>query len=184
MVIDRPRLKDEAYRSEVLEGLFHTYRDRIFLYCVGRLGEIYGEEVAQDVFVSAWENLAKFRQDSTLETWLFGIAKKKCQQAARNVVRRRMLSKQFLEEIRASAHPEASPPLGQQTLEQARFIQLAAGLARLQNDERLLVNMRYTKGLSVAEIAELFGKTEAAVRKRLLRALRHLSELMTDDTEG
>lgn len=184
MLIDRQSLKDEAYRSQVLEELFSAHRDRLFRYCVGRLGEIYGEEVAQDVFVSAWENLAKFRQDSTLETWLFGIAKNKCQQAVRNVVRRRTLSEQFLAEIRASAHAKASSPPGQQTLEQVRFIQLAAGLARLRDDERLLVNMRYTKGLSVAEIAELFGKTEAAVRKRLLRALRHLSELMNDDTEG
>jgi hypothetical protein len=46
MEIDRQKLHDERYRREVLTILLRDYQDRIFRYCVNRLGEIHGEEVA------------------------------------------------------------------------------------------------------------------------------------------
>jgi DNA-directed RNA polymerase specialized sigma24 family protein len=44
--------------------------------------------------------------------------------------------------------------------------------------------LRYHKGLPVSEVAELLGKSEAAVRKRLLRALQRLRKIMDADTTG
>jgi DNA-directed RNA polymerase specialized sigma24 family protein len=40
------------------------------------------------------------------------------------------------------------------------------------------------RALSVAESAEALGLSEAAVRKRLQRALRRLKELMDDGSPG
>jgi DNA-directed RNA polymerase specialized sigma24 family protein len=53
MEIDLQRLHDEAYRDAVLTALLRDYQARVFRYCVTRLGEAYGEEVAQEVFVVA-----------------------------------------------------------------------------------------------------------------------------------
>lgn len=84
MEIDPLKLSDETYRSQIFTRLVQDYQDRIYRYCVDRLGEAQGEEIAQDVFLTAWENLAKFRQESMVSTWLTGIAKNKCIQAFRN----------------------------------------------------------------------------------------------------
>jgi RNA polymerase sigma-70 factor (ECF subfamily) len=65
-------------------------------------------------------------------------------------------------------------------LAQTQSTRLAHSLAQFRDDERLLLNLRYIKGLSVAEIVELSGKSEAAVRKRLLRALHRLQEMMDE----
>ena len=67
---------------------------------------------------------------------------------------------------------------------QTQFASLAHGLQQLREDERILLNLRYYKGLPAAEVAELVGKSEAAVRKRLLRALQRLRKLMEEATTG
>ena len=180
MEIDQTRLRDDAYRHEVLTTLVQNYQDRIFRYCVTRLGEVHGEEVAQEVFLTAWENLPKFRQEAAVETWLVGIAKYKCIQAFRNRTRRQAMAHTFAEDIRHQAHSEGPQEPEHMALAQTQGTRLAHSLAQLRDDERILLNLRYTKGLPVAEIVELVGKSEAAVRKRLLRALHRLREMMDD----
>ena len=57
MEIDAKRLTDDAYRYDVLTALVRDYQVGIMRYCVTRLGEDIGEEVAQEVFVTAWDTL-------------------------------------------------------------------------------------------------------------------------------
>jgi RNA polymerase sigma-70 factor (ECF subfamily) len=184
MEIDQTKLQDDAYRYRVLTTLVRDHQDRIFRYCTTRLGEVYGEELAQEVFLTAWENLPKFRQDAAIETWLLGIAKYKCVQALRNRTRRQAMAHAFVEDIRRHAHSEVPQAPEHMMVARSQFAQLAHSLTRLRDDERLLLGLRYTKGLSVAEIAELVGKSEAAVRKRLLRALHRLRSMMDDASQG
>jgi DNA-directed RNA polymerase specialized sigma24 family protein len=47
-----------------------------------------------------------------------------------------------------------------------------------------VLHWRFHRGLSVAESAEALGLSEAAVRKRLQRALRRLKEMMDDGPPG
>ena len=106
MEIDTKRLLDEAYREAVLTALVQAHQARIVGYCVTRLGEAIGEDVAQEAFVTAWEMLPKFRQDAAITTWLFGIAKNKCAQAFRNRSRRQAMAQAFVVDIRRHAHAE------------------------------------------------------------------------------
>ena len=61
---------------------------------------------------------------------------------------------------------------------------LAASLTALHTEERIVLNLHYTKGLPIAEIVEIVGKSEAAVRKRLLRALQRLRRVMDEGSEA
>ena len=174
MEIDPHQLQEEAYRYEVFTALVRDYQELVFRYCVARVGADQAEEIAQDVFLTAWEALAKFRQASAVSTWLVGIAKYKCIQAFRNRTRRTAIAHTFVGDIRQSTHvntPESPEAL---LVSATRFTDLVNGLAQLRDDERLLLTLRYYRNLSVAEVAELLGKSEAAVRKRLLRALQRL----------
>jgi len=184
MAIDPHKLSDETYRSLIFTDLVLEYQDRIYRYCVHRLGEAHGEEIAQDVFLTAWENLAKFRQESTISTWLTGIAKNKCIQAFRNRGRRQAITATFVKDIRYQSHVEVAVSPEDMVMDDARREGLTQSMSRMREDERLLLNLRYHKGLPVAEVAELLGKSEAAVRKRLLRALERLRKIMDADVVG
>lgn len=48
MQIDSQKLQDDAYRQEVFNTLLRDYQDRIFRYCVTRMGEAQGEGIAQE----------------------------------------------------------------------------------------------------------------------------------------
>lgn len=187
-MIDHQRLQDEAYRQAVLDALFNEHQDPIFAYCVVRLGEALGAEVAQEVFVTALKTLPKFRQVAPISTWLLGIARNKCAQAARNRTRRAALMQQFAADIRRQAHAAPSEPYAHRAREvedeQTQLVRLTDNLGKLQEYDRLLLTWRYYKDLPVSEIAELVGKREAAVRKQLQHALHRLKEKMDDATSG
>ena len=172
------RFQDPAIRRHVFDGLVRDNQDWIYRYCVNRLGELSGEEVAQEVFLAAWEGLAEFREEAKLETWLYGIAQNKCRQVLRNIRRREELAREFDQEIRINVHAALPDPRCTEPDPQAQQQQLEHGMRALQSEERLVLNLRYTKGLGVAEIAELMGKSEAAVRKQLLRSLQQLRKVV------
>jgi RNA polymerase sigma-70 factor (ECF subfamily) len=177
-VLEQDRLHDEAYRWEVVSQLMQENGDAIAQFCRSWLSEGLAEEVTQEVFVAAWENLPKYRPQASLRTWLFGIARNKCQQMYRNRARRQEIGRTFLDEIHARAHADrpVSPDALMEHASQEAL--LADCLSRLRDEERIVLTLRYWKEMPMDDIADVMGKSIAATRKRLLRAQQRLRELM------
>ena len=57
-------------------------------------------------------------------------------------------------------------------------------LDRLPPEQRVAVHLYYYEGYSTPEIAALVGKSESAVRMRLMRARRLLREYLEDEEGG
>ncbi|MFM7132038.1 MAG: RNA polymerase sigma factor [bacterium] len=72
------------------------------------------------------------------------------------------------------AAPDTSP--SERFSRNERYDNLAAGLARLPDSQRVVVEMRYFQNARLAEIAALLGKTEGAVAALLHRAISSLRE--------
>lgn len=60
----------------------------------------------------------------------------------------------------------------------ARRLQIESALAKLNKDQRAILDLRIIKGYSVAETAKLTGKTEATVRTSQYRALQALARIL------
>ena len=184
MAIDWQRLADDDYYASVCTALYESHRRDILQYCVRRLGDPIGEEVMQEVFVTMVRTLRTFRPGPPVKSWLFGMAKHKCQQALRNRTRRQDIANAFGKDIWQQLHAEASIPSSEGLEARERATRLATSLSQLHELERIVLHWRFHRGLSVAESAEALGMSEAAVRKRLQRALRRLKELMDDGPTG
>ena len=188
MELDRRRIQDETYRWEVVETLMREHAQAIAQYCTAWLGEGLAAEVTQDIFVTAWEILPSYRPDAPLHRWLFGIARNKCQQTFRNRARRQAIAQTFLADIRQQAHAESLPTPEALLAAETQQSLLHNSLAHLRDVERMLLVLRYWKALPIADIADVLGKSEPAVRKQLERAKQHLRELMgplaTSGSEG
>jgi RNA polymerase sigma-70 factor (ECF subfamily) len=182
-MIDPQRLHEEAYRWEVVAALMRDHSEAIMRYCLTWLGEGLAEEVTQDVFVAAWQALPAYRPDAPLRTWLFGIARHKCQQAYRNRARRRAIAETFVGEIQARAHTAETISADDLLVQASQQARLHASLRRLPSEDRILLTLWYWKELPAAEIAEVLGKSQAAIRKRLTRAQQRLKELMHETLE-
>lgn len=60
-------------------------------------------------------------------------------------------------------------------------LQLENDLAKLNEDQRVVIDLRIIQGYSVAETAKRLGKTEAAVRTSQYRALQSLAKIVNSD---
>jgi RNA polymerase sigma-70 factor (ECF subfamily) len=184
MELDRQRIHDETYRWEVIDGLMREHAQAIAQYCTAWLGEGVAVEVTQDVFVAAWEMLPSYRPEAPLRRWLFGIARNKCQQAFRNRARRQTIARTFLEDIRQYAHTTSDATPETMLTQETQQSLLQKSLAQLRDAERMLLVLRYWKELPIAEIADILGKSETAVRKQLERAKQRLREHMEHGEAG
>jgi RNA polymerase sigma factor (sigma-70 family) len=184
MVIDWQRLEDDDYYAGVCARVYEACQRGILRYCAARLGDALGAEVMQEVFLTMVKTLHTYRPGPPVESWLYGMAKQRCQQALRNRTRRQDIATAFGKDIGQQLHAEGSIPPGAGLETRERATQLATCLAQLPELERIVLHWRYHRGMSVAESAEALDMSEAAVRKRLQCALRRLKELMDDDPTG
>ena len=164
---------------QALETLVQGYQQAVVGFCVNMVGDSHhGEDIAQDVFLAVYKAMPRFRQQASVRTWLFAIARRQCLKAMRDRRRRHRLEHERQKTIAATAHrnipetPEDDPERQLQLVKQ--------GLTHLGKHERALLLMRYDTGLLLTDVAHILGISEASVRRRLARALRHLREVMND----
>lgn len=122
------------------------------------------DDALQTTFLNAWHGRASFRGRGA-RPWLFVIA--------RNVVFRHCRGEAMLEPVGVVASA-ASPAEEHQAEELAD--RLDAALAKLPDNTREAIVLSRLSGLSLAEIAELLGMSNGALRARLSRGLKQLKE--------
>jgi RNA polymerase sigma-70 factor, ECF subfamily len=145
------------------------------------------EDITQQTFLSALENLEGFRGESSFSTWLMRIAT----HAALKILRKRKglevisleASTEPQEGYDTVPHPEfiadwrQSPEALVEQNETRRLIEEALG--QIDEKYRVIFLLRDVEGLSIQETAETLGLSEANVKVRLLRARMQLRELLT-----
>jgi len=173
---------------DAFEALTTRYEQRVYSLALRMLRhEQDAEDVTQQTFLSALENLNGFRGDASFATWLLRIAT----HGALKVIRKQKgLDTVSLEEATEEAddyatlpHPEyiadwrQSPEQLVPKNEIRRLLDDA--LAKLDEKHRLVFLLRDVEGLSVKETAEALGLSEANTKVRLLRARLQLREQLT-----
>ncbi len=154
-----------------------THFQRPLFGFLGRMGLPQGlaEELAQETFLRAWQNLGKFDPDQgAFSTWLFTIARN----LALNEFSRASNVREIVlpEDVPETACDRPQPP---EALALAQRRQrLHAALRQLPLAERCLVALAYIQDLDLAEIARIEGCSTGAVKTRLHRARRKLYHLL------
>jgi RNA polymerase sigma-70 factor (ECF subfamily) len=186
---DRLRSHDDAVQGHLADGdyrraletLVQAYQHAIVGFCHNMLGDVtQAEEVAQEIFLDAYKAMPRFRQQASVRTWLFAIARKKCLQVRRNRDRRQRIVQEKQGFIAQGAHRDAPATPGEDP--EALFQLVKQGLTQLSEEEGSLLSMRYDTGLSVADIAPILGMSTASVRRRLAHALGRLREVIDGET--
>jgi RNA polymerase sigma-70 factor (ECF subfamily) len=145
------------------------------------------EDVTQQAFLSALDNLESFRGDASFATWITRIAT----HAALKIIRKRQglptvsldAATEEDETYGSVPHPEYIADWRENPAELAgrseaqRLIDEA--LSQLDEKHRLVFLLRDVEGLSVKETADALKITEQNVKVRLLRARLQLREKLT-----
>jgi RNA polymerase sigma-70 factor, ECF subfamily len=194
--LDRDRGLVEAARRDPsrFDALYRKYLAQVYSYAFYELRDHHAaEDATERVFMQALAGLARFEERvdafiasrpaltpadstemSTFRVWLFRIA--------RNVVanERRRDRRRPVSSLEDAA--ELSAPGDVVDTAAAREAVSAAwqAVARLPDDRRRAVILRFVDEMSTAEIAAILGRSEGAVRVLLHRALRSVA----DDLRG
>jgi RNA polymerase sigma-70 factor, ECF subfamily len=155
------------------ERLYREHVDRVFALCLRLSADAErAEELAQDVFVRAWEKLDTFQGRSAFSTWLHRLAV--------NVV----LGDRRSEKVRVSrvfgtetpegfeAPPDAAP------LDPADRLDLERAIAKLPPGARAVLVLHDVEGYRHEEIARMQGTAVGTCKAQLHRARKLLREML------
>jgi RNA polymerase sigma-70 factor, ECF subfamily len=175
------RLVDQAKAgdSEAFARLYDLYVDQTFGYIYRRVGHRQtAEDLTSDVFLRAYRRLSSFEwQGVDLGAWIMTIA--------RNRVHDHFKSARFRLERTAEETPESpsmSAPDDPERVSVARDMAKALGkaLEQLKDDHREVIELRFIHDLSVADTAQIMGRTVGATKALQYRALRALADEVKD----
>jgi RNA polymerase sigma-70 factor (ECF subfamily) len=130
--------------SDAFKELFDRHADPVLRYVraqLGRSGDV--DETVHHIFLSAWRTLPLFEhaREGSFGAWLLKIA---VRAANDRFGRSRIRGGASLFELRLASLPEA---------------------------QRQILLLRFAAGLSVADVAKVMGRSEAAVANRQMRGL-------------
>jgi RNA polymerase sigma-70 factor (ECF subfamily) len=174
--VQRP--EDERVLSLLAKGdrrgavavMMETHEDTVFAYCVRMLRDReLAEDVAQQVFTEAHRDIERFRGESSLRTWLIGIAHHRCGDAIKSRARRG--SRIDLDQDAVTNHVDnSSAPT--ERLELARQVAALEGcLEELSDDIRETVLLRFLSDMTYEEMAVLLDRKPDTLCVRVARAL-------------
>jgi RNA polymerase sigma-70 factor (ECF subfamily) len=166
--------------------LVERYQDRIYSLCLRWLGQpLVAEEVAQDVFMSAWRALPRFRHEARFDTWLRRIAVNKCknrrlydQRRARD--KHDSIQSSEEDDDRAAlqlVHGGPGSDASYFQSEASKLLQRA--LAEISEEHRAIILLRDLEDLSYDEIAQQLDVPRGTVKSRLHRARGVLATVLS-----
>lgn len=148
---------------------------------------VEAEDLAQDVFLRAWEGLDGFRGEAAFSTWLYRIAVNRCRDHVSGEGHEtRSLDAERGDEgaRRDRMEPGADRvPTPEDDWERAALRErLRAALAELPAESATAFLLRYGEEMSYAEISEVLDATPGALRVRVHRARETLRGLLEESS--
>ena len=129
-------------------------------------------DLAQDVFIKAFEHLATFRRESSLKTWLYRIAVNHC------INHRKKHSQEFVEVTEASASGGATIHSQLEDREQRDHFRRL--VKHLPPKQKAILELRINEQLSYEEIANISGRSVSTIKASVFFALEKLRKLVKD----
>ncbi|WGM39895.1 RNA polymerase sigma factor [Caulobacter sp. NIBR1757] len=118
------------------------------------------DDIAQEALVTAWSSLHRLRDDAGFRPWLFGIAWKKAQTAARSARRSAVRDNDWAATEVQTAADGVAPE---------ERLALEAALAQLSPEQRAAVTLCLAEGWSHGEAAEALGLPLGTVKSHVAR---------------
>lgn len=167
-------------RVELFEDLIQRYQPKIFATArkyARRESEV--EDIVQEIFIKAFQNLGKYRGEAPFQHWLMRIAVRICYDFLRRHQRNREANfseitekdADFLDRYVSDSLPDNLRADAVRTL-------VHDVLERLPAPLRMVITLQVVEGKSVQEIADLTGWSVPNVKVRAHRARKEMRKLL------
>ena len=124
------------------------------------------DDVVQNVFIAAWNQIGKFRGDAEVRTWLHAIAVNQCRRERRRWRLRRLRFRTLEPDVVEAPKPSDTSDLG--------FAQIQQAIGRLSQRDREMIVLCGLQQRSVEEVSQMLQLRKNTVEVRLHRARQRL----------
>jgi len=166
-LIDRILAGEQRVYAQLVER-YKNYAFAIALRIVTSRSD--AEEAAQDAFIKAYHNLARFNREARFSTWLYRIV-------FNTAVSYRRKQKNVFQSIENTIveYDQDSEKIMEKK-DKSRFLQM--GLEKLNEADRVAITLFYLKEMSLEEIGNITGMMPNTVKVRIHRARLRLADEM------
>jgi len=175
---------DSEIIGRILQGdqqayaeLVKRYQNFVFTICMRYTSSREdAEEIAQDIFVKAYRNLADFRGDAKFSTWLYTIVNTSCI----TFLRKKKLDTNSLDDERVFARADnIDSGMRANLVEQkSKIAMVNKAITLLSSDDAKIITLFYKGEQSLEEIGTILGIEPNTVKVKLHRARQRLKEKM------
>jgi RNA polymerase sigma-70 factor, ECF subfamily len=156
------------------DSVIQRYWPRVFRYVLASVRDHdVAQSLAQDCFLKAYQNRARFRGEASLQTWLMTIAV--------NLVRDHVRGGRFQFWKRTPTVPAEDSPLRTDAIDPEQTVLVKERVAAvwdaaslLPERQRTVFLLRFVEEMELLEIAAVTGLQESSVKVHLFRALRRV----------
>ncbi|MFP2995970.1 RNA polymerase sigma factor [Spongiivirga sp. MCCC 1A20706] len=174
---------DQFYITKILEGdssyytyLVNRYKNLVYSIVLRMLkNEDDAHEVAQDVFVKVYTNLASFKGKSKFSTWIYKIAYHKCLDALK--AKKRSFDTISIDDV-FDINTDAVDNALDMLEKEARKKTIMNAVMSLKEDYATILTLYYFEELSLKEITEVVGSTLDNVKIKLYRGRKQLFTIL------
>jgi RNA polymerase sigma-70 factor (ECF subfamily) len=160
---------------EAFRALFEKYKDMVYSVALRYCGDPGGaQDIAQDTFLKLFSAIGSFRGDSNFDAWLYRMVVNSCFDQKRKTRRLTPLLDGVLDMLRTQDVSVLDEVLRAEMSTYVRSV-----VDSLAPDQRMVVVLRYTQGLSYDEIAGILGCASGTIASRLNRAHKVLERRLS-----
>ena len=155
----------KQHDQEAFARLYDEYFDKIYRYVALKIGDkTEAEDMTQQVFLKSLQSISSFKWKGVpFSAWLYRIAHNQVVDYLRKKKRRPAT---LMDESLVSSDSEDNPQLmAERNIDTERLL---AATQRLTDAQREVISLRFTSELSTAQVAEIMGKSQGAIK-----ALQH-----------
>ena len=175
-LIERARTGDEA----AFGFLVDKYKGAVHALAYRKLGDYHeAEDITQEAFLRAYQNLSTLRDVRNFAGWLYVITANCCGMHWRKK-RQKLNATVPLEDI-TDEQWDTLFAVKHTDLKERQSIQNA--IATLPECDRTAITLYYMGGMSIKEIARFLGASAGAIKNRLYRARKRLKEELVEMME-
>ena len=184
-------LRDDEIIRRVIDGdinafeyLLKGYKDHVLGIVKRHIPVNHIEEIAQEVFIKAYQSLSTLKQKNRFKPWLSTIAIRTCQDFWREQYRSKERAISDLTErqqdwLKLVLNEQAGQSFDESWKQKEAREVLDWALNQLSPKDRMILELVYLEDHSVKEAAELMGISISNIKVRSFRSKRKLNKLLS-----
>jgi len=163
--------------------LVNLYKNKVVNTCFGFVQQKEdAEDIAQEVFIEVYNSLSKFKNESTLSTWIYRISVNKSLDFIKSKNRKKRFA--FVQSI-FNKQDEALPITDENSNSGDEILEvneqkeaLYAALNKLPENQKIAITLNKFEDLSAKEIAQIMDISLSSVESLIHRAKENLKKYL------